>query len=138
LAPRTRQQSTRKLPLWLIVLTLVVGTVLVLRTRTVWDGLCTQARRQLPTLLGLEVGIGQCEVDPLGQRLVLRGVSVFEKGSETPLLAADLAASRNCGRGQALGCRLAVLTASDEGIGIYRRLGFREYCRFRRYEWESG
>ena len=40
--------------------------------------------------------------------------------------------------GQALGCRLAVLTASDEGIGIYRRLGFREYCRFRRYEWESG
>ena len=91
MAPRTRQQSTRKLPLWLIVLTLVVGTVLVLRTRTVWDGLCTQARRQLPTLLGLEVGIGQCEVDPLGQRLVLRGVSVFEKGSETPLLAADLA-----------------------------------------------
>ncbi len=64
---------------------------MVLRTRTVWDGLCTQARRQLPTLLGLEVGIGQCEVDPLGQRLVLRGVSIFEKGAETPLLAADLA-----------------------------------------------
>jgi translocation and assembly module TamB len=90
LAPRNRQ-GARKAPLWLIVLTLVLGTVLFLRTRIAWDGLCTQARRQLPTLLGLEVGIGQCEVDPLGQRLILRGVSVFEKGTDTPLLAADLA-----------------------------------------------
>lgn len=36
---------------------------------------------------------------------------------------------------RALGCRLAVLTASPDGIGIYRRLGFEEYCTFRRYEW---
>ncbi|MGZ3461290.1 MAG: translocation/assembly module TamB domain-containing protein, partial [Archangium sp.] len=70
---------------------LVLGTVMVLRTRTAWDELCTQARRQLPTLLGMEVGIGQCEVDPLGQRLILRGVSVFEKGADTPVFAADLA-----------------------------------------------
>ncbi|WNG44986.1 translocation/assembly module TamB [Archangium minus] len=91
MAPRNRQQGARKAPLWFIVLALVLGTVLFLRTRTAWDGLCTQARRQLPALLGLEVGIGQCEVDPLGQRLILRGVSVFEKGADTPLLAADLA-----------------------------------------------
>jgi translocation and assembly module TamB len=91
LAPRNRQQGARRPPLWLIVLTLVLGTVLVLRTRTAWDQLCTQARRQLPTLLGMEVGIGQCEVDPLGQRLILRGVSVFEKGADTPLVAADSA-----------------------------------------------
>ncbi len=91
MAPRNRQQGARKAPLWLIVLTLVMGTVLALRTRTVWDGLCTQARRQLPALLGLEVGIGQCEVDPLGQRLILRGLSAFEKGADTPLFAADSA-----------------------------------------------
>ena len=91
MAPRNRQQGARKAPLWLIVLTLVIGTVMALRTRTVWDGLCTQARRQLPALLGLDVGIGECQVDPLGQRLVLRGVSVFEKGSDTPLFAADQA-----------------------------------------------
>ncbi len=91
MAPRNRQQGARKAPLWFIVLSLVMGTVLALRTRTVWDGLCTQARRQLPALLGLEVGIGECEVDPLGQRLLLRGVSVFEKGADTPLLAADQA-----------------------------------------------
>jgi translocation and assembly module TamB len=91
LAPRNRQQGARKAPLWLIVLALVLGTVLALRSRVAWDELCTQARRQLPTLLGLEVGIGQCEVDPLGQRLILRGLSVFEKGADTPLLAADSA-----------------------------------------------
>ena len=64
---------------------------MLLRTRTAWDGLCTQARRQLPALLGLDVGLGQCEVDPLGQRLILRGLSLFEKGADTPLFAADLA-----------------------------------------------
>ena len=92
MALRSRKRGARKaLPLWLIVLALALGTVLLLRTRTAWDELCTQARRQLPALLGLEVGIGQCEVDPLGQRLLLRGVSVFEKGADTPLLAADSA-----------------------------------------------
>lgn len=33
------------------------------------------------------------------------------------------------------GYRVAVLTASSEGIGSYRRIGFHEYCSFRRYEW---
>ena len=69
----------------------MLGTVLLLRTRTAWDALCSQARRHLPALLGLEVGIGQCEVDPLGQRLVLRDVSLTEKGQHTPPLAADMA-----------------------------------------------
>jgi ribosomal protein S18 acetylase RimI-like enzyme len=31
--------------------------------------------------------------------------------------------------------RVSVLTASPDGIGIYRRLGFQEYCQIRRYEW---
>ncbi|WP_338023531.1 translocation/assembly module TamB domain-containing protein [Archangium primigenium] len=79
------------MPPWLVVLLLVLGTVLLLRTRTAWDALCSQARRHLPALIGLEVGIGQCEVDPLGQRLVLRDVSLTQKGQDTPLLAADVA-----------------------------------------------
>ncbi len=36
---------------------------------------------------------------------------------------------------RAMGYRVGVLTASPDGIGIYRQLGFREYCWFRRYEW---
>lgn len=35
-----------------------------------------------------------------------------------------------------LGYWVAVLSASMDGIGTCRRLGFREYCRFRRFEWE--
>jgi GNAT superfamily N-acetyltransferase len=36
---------------------------------------------------------------------------------------------------RARGYGVAVLTASPEGISVYRRIGFREYCWFRRYEW---
>ncbi|EAU65692.1 hypothetical protein STIAU_7803, partial [Stigmatella aurantiaca DW4/3-1] len=59
-----------------------------------WDAACTLARRQLPELLGLDVGIGQCELDPLGQRVILRGLSLFTPGTETPLFAADMAEVR--------------------------------------------
>ena len=34
------------------------------------------------------------------------------------------------------GYRVGVLTASPEGSGSYRRIGFREYCSIQRYEWE--
>lgn len=35
---------------------------------------------------------------------------------------------------QTAGYRVGVLTASPSGIGAYRRIGFREYCTFRHYE----
>jgi GNAT superfamily N-acetyltransferase len=34
------------------------------------------------------------------------------------------------------GYRVGVLTASPDGSGSYRKIGFREYCSVRRYEWE--
>ncbi len=39
---------------------------------------------------------------------------------------------------RALGYYVGVLTASPAGGGSYRRIGFREYCAFRRFEWEPG
>ncbi len=39
---------------------------------------------------------------------------------------------------RALGSRLAVLHSSEMGYGVYRRLGFRDYGRLRRYEWAPG
>lgn len=33
------------------------------------------------------------------------------------------------------GYRIATLQATEEGVGVYRRLGFREYCKFSQYLW---
>lgn len=34
-----------------------------------------------------------------------------------------------------MGYRIAVLHAAPGGLGVYRRLGFREYCKFHEYLW---
>ena len=39
---------------------------------------------------------------------------------------------------EAAGCRSVVLTASPYGVGVYRRLGFREYCQADTYIWRPG
>lgn len=70
---------------------LIVGAISALRTSVAWETACTLARRNLPDLIGLDVGIGQCELDPLGQKVIIRGLSLFAPGTDTPLLAADLA-----------------------------------------------
>lgn len=36
---------------------------------------------------------------------------------------------------EAAGCRAVVLTASPQGVGVYRRLGFREHCQADTYVW---
>ena len=49
-----------------LLLALVAGALTFLvvgRTRLAWDRACTLARRQLPGLLGADVGLGRCEVD---------------------------------------------------------------------------
>ncbi|MBN1209284.1 MAG: translocation/assembly module TamB [Myxococcaceae bacterium] len=89
MATQSRQGARKALVA--AVLLLLVGAVLALRTSVAWDTACTLARRHLPDLIGLDVGIGQCELDPLGQKVILRGVSLFAPGTDTPLVAADLA-----------------------------------------------
>ena len=55
-----------------LVLALVAGGLTFLmvgRSRFAWDRACTLARRQLPGLLGADVGLGRCEVDPAGRTI---------------------------------------------------------------------
>jgi len=81
---------TRKVGIALLLgLLALAGGVFAARSRVAWDQLCTLARRELPHLVGAEVGIGRCEVNPAARSLTLSGVSVFTPGEETPLFSAD-------------------------------------------------
>ena len=64
--------------------TLVVG-----RSKLAWDRACTLARRQLPGLLGADVGLGRCEVDPAGRTLRIYGLSAGSPGGDRPTFSAD-------------------------------------------------
>ncbi len=75
----------------LAVCLVLTALILALRTEEAAEGACAAARRHLPAVLGLDVGIGRCELDPLTQTVRLHGVSLFEPGAETPLVAADRA-----------------------------------------------
>jgi hypothetical protein len=70
----------------------LLGLVLVwaLGTDTAGDALCQTLRRQLPKQLGVDLGIGQCRIEPLSQSVKLVGLSIFEsERDQAPLLAAD-------------------------------------------------
>ncbi len=75
----------------LVLLLAFVGTLAFLRSHLAWELTCTQARRTLPQLLGLDVGIGRCEIDPLSATVRLYGVSAFTPGSDVPVVSADSA-----------------------------------------------
>ena len=55
--------------------------------------------------------------------------SARRKGFGTAMTLAALREARS------VGYRVAILTASPSGIGIYRRIGFRAYCTISRYHW---
>jgi len=63
--------------------------LLVGRSRFAWDRACTLARRELPGLLGAEVGLGRCEVDPAGRTIRIYGLSVAAPGNERPYFSSD-------------------------------------------------
>jgi translocation and assembly module TamB len=60
----------------LLAALLVAGGVLALRSHLAWEQLCTLARRELPKVVGADIGIGRCEVDPAARTVRLGGVSV--------------------------------------------------------------
>ena len=75
-----------------LLLALVAGGVTVLlvgRSRFAWDKACTLARRQLPGLLGADVGLGRCEVDPAGRSIRIYGLSASAPDSDRPIFSAD-------------------------------------------------
>jgi GNAT superfamily N-acetyltransferase len=53
------------------------------------------------------------------------------QGIGTALTLAPLREAR------AMGYRIGILDSSEMGLGVYRRLGFQEYCKMSHYVWSS-
>ena len=84
--------SRRRRVLGLLLVLAVVGGLAFLavgRSSFAWDRTCTLARRQLPGLLGADVGLGRCEVDPTGRTVRIYGLSAGAPGNERPVFSAD-------------------------------------------------
>ena len=89
-----RWRPSRRRRAMLIALAVVgvlgLAAVWIGRSRLAWDQACALARRQLPALLGAEVGLGRCEVDPTQRTVRIYGLSAGAPGSERPLFSADV------------------------------------------------
>jgi translocation and assembly module TamB len=73
----------------LVLLLLLTATAAFLRTQFAWREACTQARKRLPGLLGMQVEIGRCEIDPLSQDVRLEQVRATRPGDSRPSFEAD-------------------------------------------------
>jgi len=72
----------------------------------------------------LFLGAGVAGIYGVGSMPQVRRRGIGQAMTVMPLLEA-----------RAMGYRLGVLHVSPMGVGVYRRLGFREYCRLCRYVW---
>jgi translocation and assembly module TamB len=72
-----------------VVLILGAAAFLIGRSRVAWDQACTLARRELPQLLGAEVGLGRCEADPAQRTVRVYGISAGPASDARPSFSAD-------------------------------------------------
>ena len=68
-------------PLSSYLVALIVGPLVVLRTRWAWSEACSLARKELPKILHLDLAIARCEIDPLTQGIDDRPERVQECGA---------------------------------------------------------
>ncbi|MBI5548184.1 MAG: translocation/assembly module TamB domain-containing protein [Deltaproteobacteria bacterium] len=82
-----RRHFGRTLVLVFVALTAMAAAVL----RTEWAGerACASARARLPELLGMEVSLSSCRIDPVSGGVEIRGFSATPRGATEPLFAAD-------------------------------------------------
>jgi translocation and assembly module TamB len=70
-----KRPSRKGLKLLLFLAAFIAGLIIFLNSRFAWDQGCALARRELPSLLGMRIGIGRCELDALAQTVKLYDVS---------------------------------------------------------------
>jgi GNAT superfamily N-acetyltransferase len=92
-----------------------------------WRRLYIGSSRGKPVATALLfLGAGVAGIHGVGTLPEARRQGIGRAMTVTPLLEA-----------RTLGYRVGILHASLLGVGVYRRLGFEEYCKLRRYVWSG-
>jgi translocation and assembly module TamB len=73
----------------LVAAGLLAGLLVLMRTDWAGEKVCAQARARLPALLGADVAIDRCSIDPLRGGVELHGARLRTSGLAEPLFMAD-------------------------------------------------
>ncbi len=78
-----KRPNRRTLKILLFLAAVVAAVFVFLNTPFAWEQGCALARRELPSLLGMKIGIGRCELDALARTVKLYNVSASPMEGQT-------------------------------------------------------
>ncbi len=78
-----KRPNRRTLKVLLFLAAVVIAVIIFVNTPFAWEQGCALARQELPSLLGMKIGIGRCELDALARTVKLYDVSASPMEGQT-------------------------------------------------------
>ncbi|HXN41498.1 MAG TPA: hypothetical protein VN918_06900, partial [Myxococcaceae bacterium] len=80
---KVKRPNRRTLKILFFLAAVVIAVIIFVNTPFAWEQGCALARQELPSLLGMKIGIGRCELDALARTVKLYDVSASPMEGQT-------------------------------------------------------